>query len=89
MDSSSKQFQKLQMSRVLLVLRNGSDASYILNELERFEGIQLKIVLERGSVARKKKLKRMLKGSLFHKLYVVILQIPLLLVYLYVYFYLH
>jgi folate-dependent phosphoribosylglycinamide formyltransferase PurN len=69
------------MIKVLLVLRNGSDASYILSELVMFENIELKIILERGSTARKKKLKRMLKGSLFHKLYVVSLQIPLLLVY--------
>jgi folate-dependent phosphoribosylglycinamide formyltransferase PurN len=78
---SSKRFQNLQMSRVILVLRSGADANYILSELEMFEGVEVRIVLESGKVARKKKLKRMLKGSLFHKIYVVTLQIPLLIVY--------
>ena len=81
MDTSSKQSRKLQMSKVLLVLRNGADARYILNELDRFDDILVKIVLESGRSARKKKLKRMMKGSFFHKLYVVFLQIPLLIIY--------
>jgi folate-dependent phosphoribosylglycinamide formyltransferase PurN len=69
------------MTRILLVLRNGEDARFLLNELSISEDVTIHVVLESGKIARKKKLKRMLKGSMLHKLYVGILQVPLLVIY--------
>jgi hypothetical protein len=66
---------------VLFILRNNKDAKFIISNLGNLKNTTVKIVLENGMGARARKVKRMLKGSFLHRIKVITLDLPSILLF--------
>ncbi|MFT3982365.1 MAG: formyltransferase family protein [Lachnospiraceae bacterium] len=70
------------MKRVILIFREGFDSRYILSCLKSFHtGNNIQIILESGTIARKKKLTRLIKKYKWTKLFSFIIDMGALFFY--------